>query len=203
MCKQMFRHETCGFLVTFTNEMESPLKFATAALSAAALSLVLAAGAQADTRSSNDKATMEKKNDASSPKLDEERSESSQGQPNSIGGAAVRGMANDKPADKAKSAKKADKTGSSTGASAPGQDAEKELAFKKLDLDGDGSVSKAEAAGNEKLMNGFDEADRDRDGKLSRAEYDNLGSPSAAKAKAKNAAKVKAQAKAKAAAEPH
>jgi len=67
------------------------MKFATAALSVAALGLALAAGAHADTRSSNDKATMEKRNDASSPKLDEERSESSQGQPNTIGGATVRG----------------------------------------------------------------------------------------------------------------
>jgi hypothetical protein len=175
------------------------LKFATAALSAAALCLVLAAGAQADTRSSNDKATMEKKNDGSSPKLDEERSESSQGQPNTIGGATVRGTPNDKANDKAKSAKKSDKTSSSAGTSAPAQDGQKELAFKKLDLDGDGSISKAEAAGNEKLMNGFDEADKDRDGKLSRAEYENLGAPSAARAKAKTA-KAKAQAKAKAAA---
>jgi len=170
------------------------MKFAIAALSTAALGLVLAAGAHADTRSSNDKATMEKKNDASSPKLDEERSESSQGQPNTIGGATVRGT------DKA--AKQADKTGSSAGSSAPAQDAQKELAFKKLDLDGDGSISKAEAAGNEKLMNGFDDADKDRDGKLSRAEYDNVGKPSAAKAKAKSA-KAKTQAKAKTDADSH
>jgi hypothetical protein len=182
------------------------MKFATAALSAAALSLVLAAaGAQADTRSSNEKATMEKKNDASSPKLDEERSESSQGQPNSVGGATKRDTTKDAAKgtakDKAKSAKKSDQTSSAAGSSAPAQDAQKELAFKKLDLDGDGSVSKAEAAGNEKLMNGFDDADRDRDGKLSRAEYDNVGKPSAAKAKAKGA-KVKAQAKAKTASDP-
>ncbi len=174
------------------------MRFAIAALSTAALSFVLVGGAQADTRSSNDKATMEKKNDASSPKLDEERSESSQGQPNSVGGATKRDTAK----DKAKSAKKSDKTSSSAGTSAPAQDGQKELAFKKLDLDGDGSISKAEAAGNEKLMNGFDDADKDRDGKLSRSEYENLGSPSAAKARAKSA-KAKAQAKAKAAAEPH
>jgi hypothetical protein len=173
------------------------MKFATAAWSAAALSLVLAAGAQADTRSSNEKATMEKKNDASSPKLDEERSESSQGQPNSVGGATKRDTAKDDAKDKAKkSAKKSDKTSSSAGTSGPTQDGQKELAFKKLDLDGDGSISKAEAAGNEKLMNGFDDADQDRDGKLSRSEYDNLGTPSAAKAKAKaKSAKAKTQAK--------
>ena len=177
------------------------MKFATAALSAAALGLVLAAGAHADTQSSKVKATMEKKNDASSPKLDEERSESSQGQPNTIGGATVRGAdkAADKANDKAKAAKKAGTAGSSAGSSAPAQDQQKELAFKKLDLDGDGSISKAEAAGNEKLMNGFDDADKDRDGKLSRAEYDNVGKPSAAKAKAKSA---KSKAQAKAAADP-
>lgn len=179
------------------------MKFATAALSAAALGLVLAAGAHADTQSSNDRATMERKNDASSPKLDEERSESSQGQPNTIGGAVVRDTADDKAAgkatDQAKSAKKADKTSSSAGNSAPAQDQQKELAFKKLDLDGDGLISKAEAAGNEKLMNGFDDADKDRDGKLSRAEYDNVGAPRPARAKN---AKAKTQAKAKTAADP-
>ncbi len=172
------------------------MKFATAALSAAALSLVLAAGAQADTTNSKDKATMEGKAAPSGPKLDEERAESSQGQPNmpgsSVGGATVR----DNAKDKAKSAKKADKASSSAGTSAPAQDQQKELAFKKLDLDGDGSISKAEAAGNEKLMNGFDEADKNRDGKLSRAEYDNLGKPGA-KAKAKSA-----KPKAKTAADP-
>lgn len=177
------------------------MKFATAALSAAALGLALAAGAHADTRSSNDKATMEKKNDASSPKLDEERSESSQGQPNTIGGATVRDPSKGNEKDKAKSSKKSDKSSSSAGASAPAADAQKELAFKKLDLDGDGSISKAEAAGNEKLMNGFDDADKDRDGKLSRAEYDNVGAPRPAKAKAKTA-KAKTQAKAKTAADP-
>jgi hypothetical protein len=145
---------------------------------------------------------MEKKNDASSPKLDEERSESSQGQPNTIGGATVRDTAKDDKKAGKKSVKTTDKTSSSAGSSAPvaggtGAGADKDQAFKRLDLDGDGSISKAEAAGNAKLMNAFDDADRDRDGKLSRAEYDNLGSAPADKAKAKSRAKVKAQAKAK------
>src|SRR3954463_14973062 len=38
---------------------------------------------------------------------------------------------------------------------------------RRLDIDGDGFVSKAEAAGHEALTVGFDRADRNRDGKLS------------------------------------
>jgi hypothetical protein len=55
--------------------------------------------------------------------------------------------------------------------------AEKEAMFRYLDIDGDGFVSKAEAAGNEKATLGFDRADRNRDGKLSFAEYDSIGKP--------------------------
>jgi hypothetical protein len=54
---------------------------------------------------------------------------------------------------------------------------EKEAMFRYLDIDGDGLVSKAEAAGNEKATVGFDRADRNRDGKLSFAEYDSIGKP--------------------------
>lgn len=42
----------------------------------------------------------------------------------------------------------------------------------KTDLDGDGRISKAEAAGNADLMGIFDRADRDRDGRLTQAEID-------------------------------
>jgi hypothetical protein len=49
--------------------------------------------------------------------------------------------------------------------------------FRYLDIDGDDFVSKAEAAGNEKATLGFDRADRNRDGKLSFAEYDSIGKP--------------------------
>jgi len=65
-------------------------------------------------------------------------------------------------------------------ASAP---SEKEAIFRYLDIDGDGFVSKAEAAGNEAATVGFDRADRNRDGKLSFAEYDSIGKPRPARKK--------------------
>lgn len=40
-----------------------------------------------------------------------------------------------------------------------------------LDLDGDGLVSKAEAAGNAEVTLGFDRADRNRDGRISEKEW--------------------------------
>ena len=46
--------------------------------------------------------------------------------------------------------------------------------FDSLDLNGDGYVSLAEAAGNEEVVKRFDKADRNRDGKLSRKEFANL-----------------------------
>lgn len=66
----------------------------------------------------------------------------------------------------------------------------KQDAFNLLDVDGDGAVSLAEAAGNEDLVKRFDRADRDRDGKLSRAEYGALDKAMkrAAKASAKASA---------------
>ena len=73
---------------------------------------------------------------------------------------------------------RADK-GASGGSTAtrPPPASEKEAQFRALDIDGDGFVSKAEAAGNEKVTLGFDRADRNRDGKLSFAEYDSIGKP--------------------------
>jgi EF hand len=171
------------------------MKFAIAAASATVLGLALAAGAHADTRNSNDKTTMEQRASPSGPKLDEERAESTQGQPgvpSSIGGATVR----DTPKDKAKPGKRQrpDQASSSSGSSAPSAQAGNEQAFKRLDLDGDGSISKAEAAGYGKLMNEFDGADRNHDGKLSRAEYDRRGDKPDAKPKTRTA-KAKAQVK--------
>ena len=113
------------------------------------------------------------------------------GQPNvpdSIGGAMVRDTSKDQKATTGKAAGASSSAGSST----PGSDADKEQAFKRLDIDGDGSVSKAEAAGNGKLMNEFDSADKDHDGKLNRAEYDGLGGKPEVKARTKTR-KVQAQ----------
>jgi len=61
-------------------------------------------------------------------------------------------------------------------------------AFKSLDIDGDGMVSKAEAAGHAEVTLAFDRADRNRDGKLTLAEYERYG-----KAKARAEAKAKAR----------
>jgi hypothetical protein len=46
--------------------------------------------------------------------------------------------------------------------------------FHALDLDGDGYVSLAEAAGEPIVVQRFDRADKDRDGRLSRKEFANL-----------------------------
>lgn len=46
--------------------------------------------------------------------------------------------------------------------------------FGGLDLDGDGYVSLAEAAGYAEIVTRFDRADRNRDGKLSRAEFERM-----------------------------
>jgi len=155
--------------------MENPkMKLMISLFSAAAFAAAF--GAQADTRSSDgDKRAAERKASPSAPKQDEEQAEA-HSQPN-----------NPHPQKKG--------GGASTGSSAPAAKVEdgaaREQAFRKLDLDGDGSISKAEAAGNAAVMNGFDRADRNRDGKLSRAEYDQLGRKDAEKPRAK--ARTKAE----------
>ena len=47
----------------------------------------------------------------------------------------------------------------------------KDAGLTALDLDGDGQVSKAEAAGNSEVTLGFDRADRNRNGRISTAEW--------------------------------
>lgn len=52
---------------------------------------------------------------------------------------------------------------------------EKLPVFKSLDMNGDGSISRSEMANRPALAKYFDQADRDRDGKLNRSEYRQLG----------------------------
>jgi hypothetical protein len=47
--------------------------------------------------------------------------------------------------------------------------------FQALDLNGDGYVSLAEAAGDPIVVQRFDKGDKNRDGKLSQKEFANLG----------------------------
>lgn len=159
------------------------------ALSLATAGLALALGSSyADTTNSKDKAKMERKASPSAAKSDEERAEASQGQPDvphSSGGSTAR-----KAKPKKSAEPKKDKTGSSAGgtvpaATSPVLDSVSEQRFKALDVDGDGAISKAEAAGNADLVTGFDRADRKpRDGKLSPAEYDSVGKATAKKRQA-------------------
>src|SRR5262245_40294656 len=60
--------------------------------------------------------------------------------------------------------------GSTTSAPTPLPDG----SFQALDLDGDGSISLAEAAGHPEIVVRFDRADRDRDGQLSESEFAGL-----------------------------
>ena len=57
--------------------------------------------------------------------------------------------------------------------------------FQALDLDGDGYVSIAEAAGDPIIVKRFDKGDRNRDGKLSEKEFANLSKVKVRVAKAK------------------
>ena len=69
-----------------------------------------------------------------------------------------------------------------------------------LDLDGDGQVSKAEAAGNAQVTAGFDRADRNRNGRISVAEWQRYEKWQESRAKAR-AAREARLARAKAAKE--
>ena len=94
-----------------------------------------------------------------------------------LGAAQAGPPANPEPKS-AKAAKPAKKKGSaSAGRSAPPAfvpDPAYDASYRRSDMDGDGEVSKAEAAGNEPLVLGFFRADRNRDGKLNRQEYEAL-----------------------------
>ena len=56
-----------------------------------------------------------------------------------------------------------------------------------LDIDGDGQVSRAEAAGNSEVTLGFDRADRNRNGKVSNAEWQRYENWQERRAKAREA----------------
>ena len=68
--------------------------------------------------------------------------------------------------------------------------------FRALDLNGDGYVSAAEAAGFREIVIRFDKADRNRDGKLSRAEFARLKEMQGARAAAGGTRKKPAKGKA-------
>jgi hypothetical protein len=62
----------------------------------------------------------------------------------------------------------------------------KSPSIRALDLNGDGKLSLAEAAGYAEIVTRFDRADRNKDGKLSQAEFERLAKlppPKAAKSK--------------------
>lgn len=65
--------------------------------------------------------------------------------------------------------------------------ADKGEEFRKLDLNADGRVSLAEAAGHAEVVTKFDKADRNKDGQLSRVEFDRLDRIQLKVAKAKAA----------------
>ena len=112
-----------------------------------------------------------------------------------------------KPAEGAAKASKPSKPAKQKGSASTGRSARPaftpdpayDASYKGSDMDGDGEVSKAEAAGNEPLVVGFFRADRNRDGKLNRKEYEALfHAKEKAEARAQARAQVKAQAQAKA-----
>ena len=84
---------------------------------------------------------------------------------------------------------KADKKAEKKAAKQAEQKAEKTASldnyFRALDLNGDGYVSLAEAAGDPVIVQRFDKGDRNRDGKLSEKEFANLSKVKVRVAKAR------------------
>jgi hypothetical protein len=80
----------------------------------------------------------------------------------------------------AKGQRKADKKAEKTASNAS-----VDRYFQTLDLNGDGFVSLAEAAGDPIIVQRFDKGDRNRDGKLSEKEFANLSKVKVRVAKAK------------------
>jgi hypothetical protein len=76
----------------------------------------------------------------------------------------------------------------------------KEAGLGALDIDGDGLVSRAEAAGNAETSVGFDRADRNRDGKVNTAEWQRYEKWKERSAKAREARLARAKARESAAA---
>lgn len=75
----------------------------------------------------------------------------------------------------------------------PAQGPEREAGLNALDIDGDGQVSKAEAAGNAEVTRGFDRADRNRNGKISTAEWQRYEKWQERRAKAREARLAKSK----------
>src|SRR5919201_3843710 len=159
------------------------MKFARSiALAAGALALACS-GAYADTKSSEkDKTTMEQQGSPSTRGKQTEERTHSHSQPDvpTPGGTTSRNVSKGDPQSSTDNLQKQDgKKSAAAGATKPSGDAMD--AFSSFDTDGDGMISKAEAAGNADLMNKFDRADKNRDGKLSRQEFANMNKPATEK----------------------
>ena len=71
----------------------------------------------------------------------------------------------------------------------PEGEGDKSKSLRSLDLDGDGQLSLAEAAGHAEIVQRFQRADRDRDGKLTQREFDRLAKRPPSKAGKKKPAR--------------
>jgi hypothetical protein len=75
----------------------------------------------------------------------------------------------------------------------PAGPAEKPAGLDALDIDGDGQVSRAEAAGNAEVTLGFDRADRNRNGRITTAEWQRYEKWQERRAKAREARLARAK----------